>query len=256
MKKGIVVLWAALMIAATGCKKDEDTTRPEIREVRVNNTVADEHEVEAGSTVAFRITVADNESLNQIKVDIHAADDGHTHEGESGHEHASAPNVGTWVYSQIINIDGTSTTRDVTLSVPDTIQGYWHLEVKLIDEAGNEAVEYVTTLHVENPDAPVFNLSTTPPSSDHIDIQANVGSFVIGGTISDVQGLSYIEFELENHDTEAVITEQEFDAAGATEWTMPATTVGPLPAGDYHLKIKARDSQGNAAIWFAEVHAF
>jgi hypothetical protein len=255
MKKAGLFIAIAL-ISAVACKKDEDTTRPEIKEVRVNNTVANEHEVEAGSTVSFRLVLSDNEALNQVKLDIHAADDGHTHEGEGAEEHGGAPNVGTWVYSQIINIDGTSATRDVTLSVPDSIQGYWHLEVKLIDEAGNEAVEYVTTMHVENPDAPVFNLSTTPPSSDHIDIQANTGSFVIAGTIADVQGLSLIEFELENHDTEEVITEQEFDAAGATEWTMPATTVGPLPAGDYHLKIKARDSQGNAAIWFAEVHAF
>ncbi|MFM2000328.1 MAG: hypothetical protein RL204_2275, partial [Bacteroidota bacterium] len=70
MKKAILILVA--IVALVSCKKEsEDTTKPVISSVKINGVVADEHELNAGNTFTIDVVSEDNESLNQLKVNIH-----------------------------------------------------------------------------------------------------------------------------------------------------------------------------------------
>lgn len=249
MKRTILILMTAAALVA--CKKDkEDSTKPVINAVKVNGAVAEEHDVDAGSTLVLEITTSDNNALNQLKVNIHGADDGHTHGGGPGE--SVEPNVGTWSETRIFDLDGKSDVRTVSFEVPTTIAGHWHVEVALIDDDGNEADEYVTTLHVENSYFPVITFSTTPAAVDGEITMAVNESVLLDGSVSDPDGLASIHFELES-EAGAVIWEYEAPSVSGTSMDFIAQPAGPITeAGEYHLHVHATDNAGYTAEW--EVH--
>lgn len=243
---------AATIAVLSSCSNKEDDTDPVIQYVRINGTEAPEHDLEAGQTVAVSVSLTDNEELNQVKLEIHAADDGHTHEG-GGSSEPSGPNTGVWVDSRIINLDGTSAERSVNFTVPLDVAGYWHLEVLLIDREGNEAEEYVTTLHVENPDLPVVTITTNPAAVGEY-VEITPGSEVgISVTASDEEGLGIIHIEVESEGG-TVLFEQEYDAAGAATFTADGIAVAFPLAGHYHIHVEATDSGGLTRMAEQEVH--
>ncbi len=253
MKK--LVLLFAVIIAFASCKKEEtDTTAPKINSVRVNGVSADEHDLNAGTAIEIAVDVSDNEALNQVKLDIHAADDGHTHDDSSTGE-MEAPNIGAWSELRTENLSGKSTTRTFNLTVPATIAGHWHIEVKLIDKEGNEATEYITTLHIENENLPVFNVTSTPATVNYeIEVPIN-GTITLNGNVTDPDGLVEVHWELENETTGAVVMEGELPGVTGTSFDLGSIAIGPIAAGEYHLHIHAEDSQGYVGEWAVHVHA-
>ena len=253
MKKAILFFAAVVILAS--CKKDEeDTTRPVIGSVKVNGVVADEHDIEAGSAISVEIAMSDNKELNQVKVDIHSADDGHTH-GEGESEEVEEENIGVWSDARIISVSGESETETISFNVPNTIKGHWHIEVSLIDKDGNEAVEYVTTLHVENANLPVFALITNPAIvNGEIELEIG-GTFTLSGTITDPDGFEHIHIEVEDEATGTVIWEQEVTIVTGSTITLTDILVGPFATeGDYHLLIHAHDNAGFEGEWGTHVH--
>lgn len=252
MKK--VVFLMAVVFALASCKKEkEDSTAPVIGSIKVNGVVADEHDVNAGDVITVEIAVTDNEELNQLKVNIHGADDGHTHDGGT-EEEVVAPNVGVWSNTQIFDLSGTSYTQTISYTVPATISGHWHIEVQLIDDQGNEATEAVTTMHVENSNLPVFAITSTPVTTDYVITVAAGGSITLNGTVSDPDGLTDVHVELEDEDTEEVVWEQELTGVTGTSFDIGSVIVGPIDAaGNYHLHIHATDGAGYMGEWAVEV---
>jgi hypothetical protein len=252
MKK--VIFLAAIVFALASCKKEkEDTTVPVIGSIKVNGVVAEEHDINAGDVITVEIVMSDNEELNQLKVNIHGADDGHSHDSES-EEEVVAPNVGVWSNTQIFDLSGTSLTQTISYTVPATISGHWHIEVQLIDDQGNEATEAVTTLHVENANLPVFSVSSTPAAVDYVITTTAGGTIVLTGTVTDPDGLTDIHVELENESTEELVWEQELTGVSGTTFDLGTINVGPIDvAGAYHLHIHAIDGAGYTGEWAVEV---
>ena len=252
MKKAIFILSAILILAS--CKKEsEDSTKPIINSVRINGIVADEHEMNAGETFTIEVSTSDNESLNQLKVNIHSADDGHTHDDVSGE--VDAPNIGLWSETQILNLSGTTNTQTLTLEIPAVIAGHWHVEVMLIDEQGNEAVEYVTTLHVVNVNLPIMNVVSVPVAVDYEIIIAPGETITLSGTITDDDGLDSGHVELENETTGEIVWEQNLTGVSGTSFDLGSILVGPIiDAGHYHLHIHMIDADGYTGEWAVEVH--
>lgn len=250
-----LILFFAIVAALSSCKKEEtDTTAPKINSVRVNGVSAEEHDLNAGSTIEVTIDVSDNENLNQLKVDIHSADDGHTHDDSTTGE-LEAPNVGVWSELRVENLSGKSTSKTFNFIIPATIAGHWHIEVKLIDKEGNEAIEYVTTLHVENSNLPVFNISSSPAALNYeIEIPVN-GTISLSGTVSDPDGLVEIHWELENEASDDIFLEGEIPTVNGTSFDLGTINLGPIPAGEYHLHVHAKDTQGYEGEWSVHVHA-
>jgi hypothetical protein len=251
MKK--VLVFALIVSVLASCKKSEDTQAPVISFVRVNGVSADEHELEAGDVMTVTLRLEDNEELNQVKVGLHAADDGHTHEGESGAEEEVGPNIGVWSDSRILNLEGTSADRTVTFTVPADIAGYWHLEVMLIDRQGNESEEYITTIHVENPNLPVFTIVTDPaPVDGHIEL-APGGLLTMSFEVTDNDGITELHLEVED-DNGNVVYEQEFVPAGVVTFSANNYTIDFPNAGHYHLHLEATDGAGMMNMAEMEIH--
>ena len=252
MKKAIFILSAIFILAS--CKKEsEDSTKPLINSVKINGIVADEHEMNAGETFTIEVSTSDNESLNQLKVNIHSADDGHTHDDVSGE--VDAPNIGVWSETQIFNISGTSNTQSLTLDVPAVVAGHWHVEVMLIDEQGNEALEYVTTLHVVNTNLPIMNVVSVPAAVDYEISIAPGETITLSGTITDDDGLDSGHVELENETTGEIVWEQNLTGVSGTSFDLGSILVGPIiDAGHYHLHIHMIDADGYTGEWAVEVH--
>jgi hypothetical protein len=251
MKK--VLVFALIVSALASCKKSEDTEAPVISFVRVNGVSADEHELEAGEVMTVTLRLQDNEELNQVKVGLHAADDGHTHEGETGEEEEVGENIGVWSDSRILNLEGTSADRTVTFTVPSDIAGYWHLEVLLIDRQGNESEEYITTIHVENPNLPVITMTTNPaPVDGHVEL-APGGILNLSFEVTDNDGVAQLHLEVED-DNGAVVYEQDFTPAGAVTFNANDLIINFPDAGHYHLHVEATDGAGMTNMSEVEIH--
>jgi len=249
--KNQFIFFFILSMAVFSCKKAEDKEAPVIEFVRVNGIVAAEHHVNAGTIMNVEVRVSDNKELNQVKLSIHAADDGHSH--TSGGSGSEGPNTGVWSSSRIINLEGTSATRNAQFPVPSDIAGYWHLEVMLIDRAGNQSEEYITTIHVENDNLPVIVITTNPAAVDG-EVEIAVGeTLMISAEVTDATGLAEVHVEVENENG-TVIFEDEIELNGETTYSYGPVTV-PFPdAGHYHLHVKARDTDGFVSMKEIEIH--
>lgn len=122
-----------------GCSK-KDTEKPSITIV---SPTAKDHSVAVGETLKVKIEVSDNEELSSLKLGIHSAADGHTHE-DHHHEHGTLrtrteePKELHFHWS--CDLKGKQQTVEHEISIPkNTITRPYHLEVSCVDKAGNEA---------------------------------------------------------------------------------------------------------------------
>jgi hypothetical protein len=144
MKNTLIFIWIVLAFAS--CRK-ADKTIPVISNVKINGVPSIDASITAGTIVTIQFDVSDNEELNQVKVNIHAADDGHVHPGMEPSD--TIPNIGIWETTNVFDLVGTSDSRELGYFVPDTVSGSWHAEIQLIDMSGNQAEEVVVILEVE-----------------------------------------------------------------------------------------------------------
>ncbi len=246
-------IWVLILLAVVGCRKKDDSNPPVIEYLKVNGVESQSHNLEAGSTIEVEMRLVDDVELNQVKVNIHPADDGHTHEGGGGVGEVTTGNVGVWTDNRIINLAGKSVDQALTYSVPISISGHWHIEVLLIDEQGNEAEEYVTTLYVENANLPTITLTTDPV------VEGNEVGLVPGGVltvtalIEDEDGVGEVHIEVEYPDG-ALFALFNFDGAGETAFTAGPQAITFTNAGHYHLHVEATDGNGMSNMSELHIH--
>ncbi|MFZ6052260.1 DUF4625 domain-containing protein [Halocola ammonii] len=253
----LTVFFAAILF--TGCGKDEDTTAPSINLIQVNGEDGSEFHVDAGSIMSVLVRASDNEDLNQLKLNIHSAGDGHDHEGEGG-DVEEVFSEGNWTEDIVTNLGGENEELLYELDVPSDIAGFWHLQVMCIDKEGNEAEPRIVTLHVENEEFPEIHVESTNPMENaegEIEI-APGGTITFEGEITDNNGLQEIHVELENEETQTVVFEEEIEAAGATSWNLDQLSVvvpeGTASGTHLHLHIHVIDTDGNEISDALEVH--
>lgn len=232
----------ALVMFFSACKNDQDTTLPVIETVKVNGVAADEHDLEANTTFAVAINCADNEALNQVKINVHSAADGHAHTGTSTEE--PVVNVGLWALTKIINVEGTSDIASLNITIPDSIAGVWHLEVLLLDESGNEAEEYVTTLHISNVNLPVITATFNPlPNADGDVILANNTAVDLSCNVTDADGVTAVTVSITNESETVTYWTEEWDGGQNTSFDF-STQSALLTTGHYIFHIEATDGDG------------
>lgn len=240
MKKllGFVIMIAAL----ASCKKDSDTTPPTISTVTINGVNNSEHSLNSGGSFTLRVIVNDNEELNQLKIDIHSADDGH------GHEFTGVGNRGSdWEVFEIVNLSGKSMEITRSYAIPADQQGGWHLILKAIDKEGNEAPELLIELDITSAFIPQFNLGTsTPEINEEGEIEVSVGTLVtLGGSLSDSDGLVALSARLVPEDDEdgTPLWSSDYDLAGSTNWDLSNVSFTVPETTEHHLVLilEARD---------------
>lgn len=243
----------ALLIGSVfffGCKKeDPDITKPYIGYLSING-VTDEVSVSAGSTLSFVIGVNDDRELKQVKIDIHDAFDNHGH----------SPNV-PWSSQTIYNVTGKTASLSPSLTVAaNAASGPYDVIINCIDASGNEANFFFRRIIITQNGQPVYNISA-PDMTAEIDL-APGDTLHITGLVEDDVDLTEIHIMVENEDTEAMVYDEEFVLAGASDtqfnFSELATQLKYIvisAAGHYHIKIKAVDSDENHTIIEQHIHA-
>ncbi len=244
-----------MIVASTGivgCQTDVDTTLPEITQVIVDGSESESHSIQAGDTIRVSIALHDDVALKQLKVNIHAADDGHSHGSGSGL--VDQPNVGAWMYSKIFNLQGHHANTELDLIVPAEIAGQWHLELMAIDESGNEAIERVVTLSVNNDELPVIQVTSSPSVSANAMIELTASNPVLSldATVVDGSGIDSVYVSVATEEGEDVFS-QSWDAANVLEFSTGSLQITFPGLGLYDLEIRALDSNGFENIWIREV---
>jgi hypothetical protein len=142
MKNQILVYITSIFVLITfqSCSSDDesaDTTKPFIVLVSPDE---DQH-FHAGETIEFQGVFSDNVALASYKIEIHHAEDGHTHKNENAE----------WYYVITANIPGNVSAYNAnhSIEIPTQIDGqpietgHYHLGVFLIDSSGNEQQKFI-----------------------------------------------------------------------------------------------------------------
>jgi len=148
MKTKNLILLLAVAASIASCLKKDDSEAPLISSFYLNGLTSLVDTVQSGDTLLVIWSLTDNESLKQAVLNVHPADDGHGHVSLPG-DTAQVVNSGIWTYSKTFDCTGRYTLLSHTLYVPDTIQGFWHIEIQAVDEKGNAAEEYAVELVVQ-----------------------------------------------------------------------------------------------------------
>lgn len=254
MKKAII-LSLAFVAVLSSCRKDTDDEAPVLSNIRINGLAGLDHELVAGNTFTLSLNASDNESLNQLKVDIHTADDGHSHQTVSPLVRAN-----DWEVFQVINLSGSSQSVSRSYTIPNDQQGVFHLILQCLDAEGNESDTYLIELDIANTFLPQINLeSTVPVQNEEGEIEAGIGTLIqLIGSIVDESGLAEVHVELidESTNPETVVWEEEFDPAGAKSFDLSSISfnIPQTDATHLSLHIHAADSEGYESDLELEIH--
>ncbi|MDR9487190.1 DUF4625 domain-containing protein [Salibacter sp.] len=147
MKK-VSLFMMAISLAFVSCDKDDDddnnqntdTAKPVVTVI----SPAKHSEFAPGDTIHFEGEALDNEALSEMKVDIHWADDGHSHGGKR------ASTAMKWDEEFIYEISGREWQFHEDIIIPsDADTGMHHFIVSALDKAGNQSEFVEVDFHVE-----------------------------------------------------------------------------------------------------------
>lgn len=220
------------------------------------SVTADEIEVLAGDTITLSDLFCDNEALSQVRWDIHSAEghDGHEDDHGEDDEHEEHEGEGLvlfsgsdWAVLESQSLSGLEDAASITLDIPLTARGIWHVNVSLVDSAGN-AEEFVTDMHIENNHIPEFILTSiggADPATLDDEVELNISSLVlIEGVVSDSDGVALASLMLVEEDTDSVFWSTTLAPAGATTYTFSDTLMAPAVEGEFHMELSATDGTG------------
>ena len=155
MKKFTLTL-LALSALLFSCKKDEegdnlkDTQKPLFTTLTIEGenvlNATEEIEVHLGEAFDFEVKVSDDVELSELNVSIHSAFD--------DHNHARLSIVGTdtlsWgpVIRSLAGKEGTQSFSVFSETDTNFVHGEYHLEMILLDKAGNRT-EKIVAFHLE-----------------------------------------------------------------------------------------------------------
>lgn len=245
MKAKKIIPMLALVAAFSGCKKS-DIELPIIQSFTVNGE-SEEVEAAVGTVLNFSAILTDNENLQQYKIDLHDAFDGHTHNKTSLY-----PRFG---YLNIIDISGASyTVNESELISPDAAAGPYDIIMQVLDETGNEGAFKEVVLTITRPDQAAITVSNYDLS---IENSVAAGSrLTLAGTITDDADIVSVDISLSGTNGDLYDQEFEFPGGADTTWDLSGIEAQGFPidisstavAGQYQLKILAVDSDGNYTI--------
>jgi hypothetical protein len=252
--------FAAVCAGFAACRPDTkiDVIPPQVASVEVNGADSTVFTVMAGDTLNVVVGLSDNESLNEMRLVIHDADNGHVHNGighAGGEFHL---NSGAWGKEEIVEFPDRRSTQSevIQVIVPDTIAGNWHLVVTAMDQVGQVSAEYTVLLKVENPDLPIISVTTWPLiNQEGIVYMSADSTLTVSGSVSDMHGVDMILIysrsmmgtmgEVDTIDNEINPLTLDFQQA----------TFDAVPAGTFRLVVEAIDAIGSRRIWDAKVIA-
>lgn len=254
----LAVIGSGVMMISCDKDDDTDTTAPVINSATIDGK---EEGIEAnvGNAMTFEVKVSDNEALGQLKLDVHDAFDGHSHDKSSGIN---------WANVAIIDLSGTEQTVSHDMEIPtNATAGPYHAEILVIDAEGNEGEFVERVIMIRNGSEPGIEI-TSPDFTNEVHVTKG-STLSLEGVVTDETDLAEILIILEEEDEEAhksvqheALYEMDFDLEGTSDLTWDFQVDGnvniAIPAtaeeGHYVLTVRAEDSEGNINIFEAELH--
>jgi hypothetical protein len=224
------------------CKK-ADSELPEIKDVKVNNSI-ETLDFSPGESVVVTGLITDNEELSQFKIDVHHDFDGHSHKEL------------TVRYSKIVikDISGTTHQLNETFALPaDASSGVYHGTITAVDKEGNQSMSKLFYFNIIRPEQP--EITVTVPQS------VSAGStWNPEGTVSTSVAISMIKVLVKSEATGNTLYNQTFTLADQelTAWnfqTDGAIAVA-IPAGltgKIDFRVRVEDVNGNNTIFEEEI---
>lgn len=254
----LAVIGSGVMMISCDKDDDTDTTAPVINSATIDGK---EEGIEAnvGNAMTFEVKVSDNEALGQLKLDVHDAFDGHSHDKSSGIN---------WANVAIIDLSGTEQTVSHDMEIPtNATAGPYHAEILVIDAEGNEGEFVERVIMIRNGSEPGIEI-TSPDFTNEVHVTKG-STLSLEGMVTDETDLAEILIILEEEEEDAhksvqheALYEMDFDLEGTSDLTWDFQIDGnvniAIPAtaeeGHYVLTVRAEDSEGNINIFEAELH--
>lgn len=254
----LAVIGSGVMMISCDKDDDTDTTAPVINSATIDGK---EEGIEAnvGNAMTFEVKVSDNEALGQLKLDVHDAFDGHSHDKSSGIN---------WANVAIIDLSGTEQTVSHDMEIPtNATAGPYHAEILVIDAEGNEGEFVERVIMIRNGSEPGIEI-TSPDFTNEVHVTKG-STLSLEGMVTDETDLAEILIILEEEEEDAhksvqheALYEMDFDLEGTSDLTWDFQVDGnvniAIPAtaeeGHYVLTVRAEDSEGNINIFEAELH--
>jgi hypothetical protein len=260
MKKMRSLFLVALCSGLAACRPDTkiDVVPPQVDSIEVNGNDSTVVTVTAGDTLSVLIDLSDNEALNEMRLVIHDADNGHVHSG-TGHAGGEFHlNSGVWGKEDIMEFSDRNATQqeEIQVIVPDTIAGNWHLVVTALDQVGQVSKEYVVLLKVENPDLPVITAQTWPLINDEgiVYMQAD-STLMLSGSVSDPQGVDMILIYSLNMQGAGGAVDTIDNEINPLVLDFQGASFDAVPEGTFRVVVEAIDAIGSRRVWDAKVIA-
>ncbi len=251
MKKSLFLVTLAISVLAA-CRKETnvDTIVPTVVGVTINGLDSAVFVTSAGSVFQVHMEVADNNELNEVRLAVHEAVNGHSHEG-SGHTGGEFHlNSGEWAKDDVLQTSGLEATIDVEVSVPDTIAGNWHLVITVMDKLGNVSEEHTVLIQVTNDELPQIVGSTDPAADGTGTIHLASGTSIsLDGTITDSDSLAQVNSYIMTMGGQVGVL-VPIEMTGTPEsLTFLDLIYSDFPTGTYWIVIEAIDTEGHRRLW-------
>ncbi len=210
-----------------------------------------EIDADAGTTILLTDRFCDDEGLSQVRWEVHNAS-GHAHEEEGTDEHEGLVlHSGTeWEALQLTDLEGVSADAEWSVEIPLTARGIWHVQVSLVDAAGNAASDRITELHIANTHIPEFHLEsaggTAPSTWEEEPVWAAGSDVELAGYVIDSDGVAEASISLVDEAADGVAWSADLEVMGADSASFEVTIPMPMEAGEWTVVLEATDGTGVA----------
>lgn len=234
-------LAAAVMVSCSSDDEDDVVADTEAPVVTLNSPT-DGEKFEPGDRIHADGEITDNESLSQMRIDIHWAGDGHSH-GKTSNR---------WEYVEDFDISGTSWDFHEDITIPDDAEdGKYHFIIYALDAAGNQSERVEIDIFIEDHHdhgggghghGPELDL-TTPNHEGELDVHGGDVIEIIGTAKDDDHDLKDIHIELIDTDHgNTVVDDVHIHGIDAHTYSINETVTIPTGNhGHYTLRIEVEN---------------
>lgn len=246
-------LAAAVMVSCSS--DDEDDTPADTQAPVVTlNSPNDNDKFEPGDRIHADGEITDNESLSQMRIDIHWAGDDHSH-GKTSNR---------WEYVEDFDISGTSWDFHEDITIPaDADHGKYHFIIYALDAAGNQSERVEVDIYIEDHHddggghghGPELDL-TTPNHTGEKEVHGGDVIEIVGTAEDDDHHLKDIHIELIDTDNgNTVVDDAHIHGINAQIYSINETVTLPnVNHGHFTLRIEVENDHDEKVVKEFEYH--
>lgn len=233
MKKNVLIVVVSLLVVA--CQK-QDETAPTMEYFAFNGNESATISTYAGSNYSVQARFKDDTQLNQAKL---AWTRGQLFFENDAEVVFSPSNDADWTSYQLVDVSGKEATSDWVSILPDSIDGYWKMEVSILDDDGNLTSD-AKTIRLRDISKPQFFWTSLSPQPTDSGWKGTVGEqIVLNAFLRDDSGLDSIIVDLNRNGMNYFSSHQQ---VVGLDYDLSQLAIPTLDeSGEYELSIRVKD---------------